>query len=70
MIFSKASGVNDSIYGKSQEPIKMMLEQQEEAFQKMSIIDKVYFKDETKDFANKYTIETSLGNFEPVGLIR
>lgn len=45
----------------------MMLEQQEEAFQKMSIIDKVYFKDETKDFASKYTIETSLGQFQPVG---
>ncbi len=67
MIFSKASGVNDSIFGKSQEPIKMMLEQQEEAFQKMSIIDKVFYMDETKDFANKYTIETSLGNFSPVG---
>jgi len=67
MIFSKASGVNDSIFGKSQEPIKMLLEQQEEAFQKMSIIDKVFFKDKTKDFANKYTIETSLGNFVPVG---
>ncbi len=67
MIFSKASGVNDSIFGKSQEPIKMMLEQQEEAFQKMSVIDKVFFKDETKDFANKYTIETSLGNFVPAG---
>ena len=45
----------------------MMLEQQEEAFQKMSIIDHVFFKDETKDFANKYTIETSLGDFKPVG---
>lgn len=67
MIFSKASGVTDSIFGKSQEPIKMMLEQQEEAFQKMSIIDKIFFKDETKDFANKYTIETSLGVFQPVG---
>ena len=67
MIFSKAGGVNDSIFGKSQEPIKMMLEQQEEAFQKMSIIDKVFYKDETKDFAAKYTSETSLGNFLPVG---
>lgn len=67
MIFSKSSGVNDSAFGKSQEPIKMILEQQEEAFQKMSIIDHVFFKDSTKDFASKYTIETSLGNFEPVG---
>jgi hypothetical protein len=67
MNFSKSSGVNDSVFGKSQEPIRMMLEQQEEAFQKMSIIDKVFFKDETKDFAAKYTIETSLGQFQPVG---
>lgn len=67
MLFSKASGVNDSAFGSSQEPIKMMLEQQEEAFEKMSIIDHVFFKDETKDFAAKYTIETSLGDFSPVG---
>src|SRR5665254_8703 len=67
MIFSKASGANESIYGKSQEPIKMMLEQAEEAFQKMSIIDKVFYMDETKDFANKDTSETSLGNFLPTG---
>lgn len=67
MIFSKASGVNDSFFGKSQEPIKMLLEQQEEAFQKQSIIPKVFFMDSTKNFAEKYAMETSLGNFEPVG---
>ena len=67
MILSKTSGVADSEFGKSQEPIHMMLEQQEEAFQKMSIIDHIFYKDETKDFAAKYTIETSLGNFQPVG---
>ena len=67
MLFSKTSAVNDSIYGNSQEPIKMMLEQQEEAFEKESIIPHVFFKDETKDFAAKYSIETSLGDFEPVG---
>lgn len=67
MIFSKSSGVNDSIFGKSQEPIKFLLEQQEEAFQKTSIIDHIFFKDETKDFASKYTSETSLENFAPTG---
>lgn len=45
----------------------MMLESQEEAFEKTSIIPHVFYKDETKDFAAKYTIETSLGDFEPVG---
>jgi len=33
----------------------------------MSIIDKVFYMDETKDFANKYTSETSLSNFQPTG---
>ena len=67
MIISKSSGVNDSAFAKSQEPIRMILEEQEEAFQKMSIIDHIFFKDTTKDFAAKYTVETSLGNFQPVG---
>lgn len=67
MIFSKSSGVNNSAYGKSQEPIKMFLEQQEEAFQKNSIISHVFYEDDTTNFAEKYTYETSLGDFDPVG---
>jgi phage major head subunit gpT-like protein len=67
MLFSKSSGLNDSIFGKSQEPIKLMLEQQEEAFEKNSIISHVFFEDETTNFAEKYTYETSLQDFEPTG---
>lgn len=67
MLFSKSSGVNDSVFGKSQEPIKMMLEQQEEAFEKNSIVSHVFFEDETSNFAEKYTYETSLDNFEATG---
>jgi phage major head subunit gpT-like protein len=67
MIFTKSSGLNDSIFGKSQEPIKLMLEQQEEAFEKNSIIGHVFFEDETTNFAEKYTYETSLQDFEAVG---
>ncbi|MGD6898604.1 hypothetical protein [Bacillus infantis] len=67
MIFSKSSGVNDSIFGKSQEPIKLMLEQQEEAHAKNSIISHVFYEDDTTNFAEKYTYETSLQNFEATG---
>jgi hypothetical protein len=67
IVFSKASNVNNSAYGKSQEPIKMFLEQQIEAFEAHSIIDNVFMKDETNNFAEKYTYETSLGDFEAVG---
>jgi hypothetical protein len=67
MIFSKGAGINNSIYGKSQEPIKMFLEQQEEAFVKNSMIEKIWFMDTTTNFAEKYGMETSLGDFKPVG---
>jgi phage major head subunit gpT-like protein len=67
IVFNKASGLNDSIYGKSQEPIKLMIEQQIEAFQQFSIVDNVFMVDETTNFAEKYTYETSLGDFEAVG---
>lgn len=67
MIFSKASGLNDSVFGRSQEPIKMMLEQQEEAFEKQSAVKEIFKMDDTTNFAEKYTYETSLGDFEAVG---
>lgn len=67
IIFSQASGVADSIFGKSQEPIKAIITEQVEAFQQVSVIEHLFFMDKSKNFAEKYTIETSLGDFEPVG---
>ena len=68
VVFSKASGVNDSVFGKSQEPIKALIESQVEAFENgRSAVDKVFVMETTEKFAEKYTTETALGNFEPVG---
>ena len=67
IIFSEGSGLNNSVYGKSQEPIRAMIEKNVEAFEQQSQIKNVYFMDKTKNFAEKYTQETSLGNFEDVG---
>lgn len=67
IIFSKASGVNDSIYGKSQEPIKAIINQKRELFEQTSMISKIFYMDKSSNFAEKYTSETSLGNFEDVG---
>lgn len=66
LIFSKSSGLNNSIYGNSQQPIKMLLEQQEEEFQQFSIIPHIYAYDTTINFAEKYTYETSLQDFDAV----
>ena len=67
IIFSEGSGLNNSIFGKSQEPIKAVIQKNVEAFEQMSMIDKIYYMDTTKNFAEKYTSETSLGDFEDVG---
>jgi phage major head subunit gpT-like protein len=67
VIFSKGTGLNDSIYGKSQEPIRAIIEENVESFKAMSMIDKLFFMDTSKNYAEKYTSETSLGDFENVG---
>lgn len=67
IIFAEGTGLNDSVYGKSQAPIKAMIEQSVESFQEQSMIDKIYYMDTTTHYAEKYTSETSMGNFEDVG---
>lgn len=67
IIFSEGSGVNNSAFGKSQDPIKAVIEKNVEAFEEMSMIDKIYYMDKTTNFAEKYTMETSLGDFKNVG---
>ena len=67
IIFAEGTGLNDSVYGKSQAPIKAMIEQNVEAFEKQSMIDKIYYMDTTTHYAEKYTSETSMGDFEDVG---
>ena len=36
--FSEASGVNDSIFGKSQAPIRMFIEKRGEQFEQQSVV--------------------------------
>jgi len=67
LIYTKASGVNDSIFGRSQEPIKMMLEKYEESFEAKSMIKEIFTMDKTNNFAERFVTETSLGDFRPVG---
>lgn len=66
-IYSEGSGVADSIFGKSQAPIKACIDTQLEEFEKNSMVDKIFFMDTSKNYAEKYTGETSLADFEDVG---
>lgn len=67
LIFSIASGVNDSVFGKSQEPIKAMLTESAEAYRNMSAVEKIFKKIDSKNFAEKFTYLTSFGDFAPTG---
>lgn len=65
--FSEGSGLNDSIYGKSQAPIRMLIENRAEAFEEKSILKEIFMMDESKHWAEKYTSMTAMDGFDPVG---
>ena len=67
IIFSQGSGVNDSVFGKSQEPIKMFLENKVEAFENESALKNVFLMDKSNSFAEKLTSMTAMNGFNPVG---
>ncbi|MEG2939604.1 MAG: hypothetical protein RR829_05195 [Oscillospiraceae bacterium] len=67
IIYSEGSGLNNSIFGKSQFPIRSVISQNTEAFEALSLISKIFVMDGSENFAEKYTSETSLGNFEDTG---
>ena len=65
--FSENSNLNDSIYGKSQAPIRMMIEKRAEAFEEQSVLEKIFMMDKSKHWAEKYTSMTAMDGFDPVG---
>ena len=65
--FSEGSGLNDSIYGKSQAPIRMLIEARAEAFEEKSILKELFMQDTSKHWAEKYTSMTAMDGFDPVG---
>lgn len=67
IIYSEASGLNDAVIGKKLAPIRAILNENVEAFQTKSLIDKIYYMDKSKSWAENYTSETALGNFQDVG---
>lgn len=65
--FTEGSGLQDSIFGKSQEPIKFFLEKRGEAFEAASIIKELFNMGTSKHFGEKFTTMTAMEGFKPVG---
>ena len=68
IIFGKMSGLNDSIYGKSEAPIKAFLEENVKAYTEKSFVERVFKLVDSDNYAEKFGSLTSLAQgFMPVG---
>lgn len=67
IIFSEGPGVQDSIFGKSQAPIKLFLEKRGEAFEQESMLKKLFSMEVSRHFGEKLTTMTAMEGFRPVG---
>lgn len=67
IIFSEGSGLQDSIFGKSQAPIRMFLEKRGEAFEQASMLKELFCMGKSKHWGEKFTTMTAMEGFKPVG---
>lgn len=67
IIFSEASGLNDSIYGNCQAPIKMFIEQRGEDHEKNSLLKDLFLMGTSGNFGDLLTSMTAMEGFKPVG---
>lgn len=68
IVFSKSSGLNDSIYGKSEAPIRAFLENAIHAYEEESTIKKIFKMVDSEHYAEKFGGITGFANgFQPVG---
>lgn len=65
--FTEGSGVNDSIFGKSQAPIKLFLEKRGEAFEQESMVKELFQMGTSVHYGEKFTTMTGMDSFQPVG---
>lgn len=65
IIFSEASGLNDSIYGKVQAPIQLLLEQRAEAFESKSMLGEFFVMGKSDNFGDLITGMTAMDDFQP-----
>ena len=67
IIFSQGSGLNDSLFGKSQDPIKAVITDKAEEFERGSQIKNIFGMETSTRYAEKFTSETALDDFQNVG---
>ena len=67
IVFAEAPGLNDSIFGKSQAPIRAIMERAAEAYEQKSIGKLVFNHEKSNSWAEKTTSMTAMRGPLPVG---
>lgn len=67
IVFSEGSGLNDSVYGKCQAPIRMFLEQRGEQFEQQSVLKDLFLMGTSDNYGDMLATMTAMSGFEPVG---
>ena len=65
--FTFGSGVADSVFGKSQAPIRSFLEKRGEAFEQASLVKELFNVYKTKNWGDKFGGLTAMDGFKPGG---
>lgn len=67
VIFTESSGLQDSIYGNCQAPIKMFIEQNGELHMQNSVLNDLFLMGTSTNFGDMLTSMTAMSGFKPVG---
>jgi len=67
IVFTIASGLQDSVFGLLQAPIQRFIESRAEEFEKKSLLKSVYTFENTKNPIDAMTSMTAMEGFKPVG---
>lgn len=65
--FSEGSGLNNSVFGNVQAPVRMFLEQRGEAFEQQSVLKNLFLMGKSENFGDTFTGMTAMEGFKPVG---
>lgn len=67
IVFSEGSGLNDSVYGKCQDPIRMFLEKRGEEMERNSVLKDLFLMGKSDNYGDMMTAMTAMDGFDPVG---
>lgn len=65
--FSFSSGINDTVFGKCQAPIKFFVEKHGEEFEKNSILKELFYMYTSENFGDTFSGMTGMSGPKPVG---